>query len=91
MMYRLILFLFTSLAIVSVVPYAYAGGPDDPEACYDNGYEQGRDSPFRSGNYDSCERFRDDYDGKNPYYDGFIDGCKSVVGNSNEICESATD
>lgn len=43
------------------------------------------------GNYDSCERFRDDNYGKNSYYEGFIYGRKSVEGNTEEICESAID
>ena len=85
--------LLTILAIV-IFPlnqYVFAGGPSTIEACYDNGYRQGQDDPFDRGNYDSCERFRSDNDGKNPYYEGFIDGCRSVEGNTEEICESATD
>jgi hypothetical protein len=85
-----ILFSVITLAI-SGMPYAYAGGRDDSEACYDLGYDQGRDKPFQRGNYDSCERFREDYDGKNPYYECFIDGCKSIERNKEEICESVTD
>lgn len=51
----------------------------------------GQDDPFDRGNYDPCERFRDEYNGKNPYYEGFVDGCRSVEGNTEKICESATD
>ena len=55
-------------------------------------YRQGQDKPFQRGNFDSSERFRDEYnDGKNPYHEGFIVGCKSVEGNTEEICKSATD
>lgn len=78
-----------------LIPNVYAGGPDTAEACYD----QGREKPFQRGNYDACDRFRnafgderEAYDGgKNPYYEGFIDGCKSVEGNTEEVCERATD
>jgi hypothetical protein len=71
--------------------YVSAGGSSTIEACYNNGYRQGQDDPFDGGNYDSCEKFRESNEGKNPYYEGFIDGCKSVEGNTEEICESATD
>lgn len=76
--------------ISSLHQYAYAGGPSTIEACYDNGYSQSQDDPF-DRNYDPCERFHDINDGKNAYYEGFIDGCKSVEGNTEEICESITD
>jgi hypothetical protein len=89
---RTIFLLMISVTMISLMhQYAFGGGPSTIEACYNNGYRQGQDDPFDGGNYDSCERFRDDNNGKNPYYEGFIDGCKSVEGNTEEICESATD
>jgi hypothetical protein len=78
------------LMISPLHQFVFAGGPSTIETCYDNGYRQGQDDPFDRGDYDSCERFRDDNNGENPY-EGFIDGCKSVDGNTEEICESATD
>lgn len=48
--------------------YVFAGGPSTIEACYDNRYRQAQDDPSDRKNYDSCERFRDDNNGKNPYF-----------------------
>lgn len=84
--------LIISMAIITQSDYVRAGGPDTSEDCYDLGYSQEQDKPFQRGNYDSCERFRSAYDdGKNPYYEGFIDGCISIKDNNEEICGSATD
>jgi hypothetical protein len=55
------------------------GGRGD---CYDEGYEDGQDHPFSQDLYDECGR---------SYYNGFIDGCMSVEGNTREDCDSATD
>jgi hypothetical protein len=85
-----ILFLLTiSFLMIASTQYVFAGGPSDAESCYDNGYRHGMDKPFEVNTNKMCERFSDD--GKNPYYEGFIDGCKSVEGNTEEICENATD
>jgi hypothetical protein len=75
MKYYVHLLFSAAIFTVAVVPtLAFAGGPSTNEACYDNAYRQGQDDPFDRGNYDSCERFRGDYDGKNPYYEGFVMG-----------------
>lgn len=58
----------------------------DPE-CYDSGFRDGQDRPFSQGTYDHCGEGNGDDD----YYEGFIDGCMSVQGNTRDVCESATD
>jgi hypothetical protein len=84
-------YLLSVLVVAKLPTSAYAGGPDTSDNCYDLGYNQGQDKPFQRENYDSCERFRDEYYGNNPYYEGFMDGCKSVEDNTEEVCERATD
>lgn len=74
-----------------VVPnYVYAGGPESAAACFSNGYNQGLDDRFHHNVNRDCERFTDEWAGKNPYYDGWIQGCKAAV-NTEEICETFTD
>ena len=53
--------------------------------CWDDGYEDGRNNLFDHDRNRGC----DDY-GRS-YYEGFIAGCVSVEGNTEEVCESATD
>jgi hypothetical protein len=64
------------------------GGADWRNSCYDSGYRAGQDGPFSQPTYDHCG---DEYNGDDSYYDGFIDGCMSVSGNTMDVCESATD
>ena len=74
----------------------YAGGPkrdyderyeDIPGAneCWYDGYADGQDHPFNHDRYEDCK------DKGNQYYCAFIHGCKSVEGNTEDTCESATD
>ena len=58
------------------------------DSCYDSGYRDGQNGPFGEGTYDHCG---DQTGGDRAYYDGFIDGCMSVEGNTRDVCESATD
>jgi hypothetical protein len=58
------------------------------DSCGDAGYDDGRDGPFSQGTYDHCG---DEVGGDDAYYNGFIDGCMSVEGNTRDVCESATD
>ncbi|MDN5868702.1 MAG: hypothetical protein L0H55_15065 [Candidatus Nitrosocosmicus sp.] len=51
-------------------------------SCYERGLIDGEDNPFSQSTYAKCS---DDY------YQGFLQGCTSVDGNSRDICESATD
>ena len=51
-------------------------------SCYDRGVVDGEDHPFSQSTFDKCG---DDY------YQGFIQGCMSVEGNSKDTCESSTD
>jgi len=50
--------------------------------CFDRGIADGEDHPFNQGTYSKCG------DG---YYEGYIEGCTSVDGNTADICESSTD
>ena len=58
------------------------------ESCKDSGYDDGQNHAFQVGTYDHCG---DESGGDRAYYDGFIDGCMSVEGNTRDVCESATD
>ena len=51
-------------------------------SCHDKGYIDGQNHPFSQGTFDRCG---------NDYYQGFLQGCMSVEGNSKDTCESATD
>jgi hypothetical protein len=53
----------------------------DTESCRGDGYDDGRNNPFSQGQYEICG---------DTYYDAFIEGCMSV-GNTEEVCEQATD
>jgi hypothetical protein len=55
---------------------------DDSVSCYERGIIDGEDHPFNQITYDNC---------RDQYYQGFIEGCISVDGNSRDVCESATD
>ncbi|WP_458719999.1 hypothetical protein [Candidatus Nitrosocosmicus sp. R] len=55
---------------------------DDSVSCYERGIIDGEDHPFNQRTYDNC---------RDQYYQGFIEGCMSVDGNSRDLCESATD
>jgi hypothetical protein len=71
--------------------YVYAGGPDDAVDCYKVGVNNGNDGAFHYGVFDrpyfSPAPGEHEY---NPYYKGFIDGCKDA-GNSEETCERFSD
>ena len=72
------LLLVSTLGTVSLVD----ASNDEGVSCYDRGYIHGEDHPFNQGTYDRCG---DDY------YQGFLQGCMSVEGNTRDTCESATD
>ena len=55
---------------------------DDSVSCYERGIIDGEDHPFNQRTYDNC---------RDQYYQGFIEGCMSVDGNSRDVCERATD
>jgi hypothetical protein len=75
----------TSSAVVTGTDIAALAG-----GCYDVGYEDGRNGPFeRDAFTDNCGSTKNLED--NRYYQGFIDGCMSVEGNTKDICETATD
>lgn len=62
---------------------------NDIKECVDDGYDDGRNEPFDIDRHDECDVFG--YLEVNPYYDAFINGCQSVEGNTEEICERAID
>lgn len=74
-----------SISIMMVSANASHGS--SPAACEADGYEAGRDGAFSQELYETCE----EVDGADAYYQGFIDGCMSVEGNTRDVCESATD
>jgi hypothetical protein len=62
---------------------------NDIKECVDDGYEDGRNEPFNTDRHEECDVFG--YLEVNPYYDAFINGCVSVEGNTQEICERNID
>lgn len=64
---------------------SYEGWSD---SCRDAGFNDGQNGSFTYATYDHCG---DEANGDKAYYDGFIDGCMSVEGNTRDLCESATD
>ena len=59
------------------------------ESCYDQGVEDGKNSPFSRQTYNHCGD--DNSGGDDAYLEGFVNGCMDVAGNSKEMCNSATD
>ena len=73
-------------AVDMIVVPAYAQ-ESDPDNCGGDGYNDGQNGPFSQDRYDNCG----DEGGADAYYQGFIDGCMSVEGNTQKVCEQATD
>jgi hypothetical protein len=63
-------------------------GDELNDSCYNAGFSDGQNEPFSQSTYDHCG---DEPGGADAYYEGFIDGCMVVEGNTRDICESATD
>jgi hypothetical protein len=76
-----------AITIVMSIGIPTAAFASSPAACEADGYEAGRDGPFSQELYETCA----EVGGADEYYEGFIDGCMSVEGNTREVCESATD
>jgi hypothetical protein len=70
--------------LTSVYGYsdAFASHGTDTASCENDGLYDGKNNPFSQELYEMCG---------DTYSDAYIEGCKSVEGNSEEICESATD
>jgi hypothetical protein len=79
----MVLSIFTGQMMIS----ANASHGSSAIACEADGYEAGRDGPFSQELYDTCKEIG----AGDAYYQGFIDGCMSVGGNTRDVCESATD
>jgi hypothetical protein len=56
-------------------------------SCYNGGVKDGKNGPFEGEAYQECGDYGD---GADRYYEGFIEGCEDV-GNTKDVCESATD
>jgi hypothetical protein len=64
--------------------------------CTEQGYEDGRNGPFDHSEFKKCEALSSSIEPElegesSTYYEAFIEGCLSVEGNTEEVCESATD
>jgi hypothetical protein len=69
---------------------AYAeDGRDSYSAGYDRGYKDGQDRPINKQIRDGESGDNEEY--RSGYLDGFLDGCLSVEGNDEDICNSAMD
>ena len=83
------------LATILTSVYGYSGSGSDAFAshgsnaiaCEADGYEAGRDDSFNQELYETCE----EVGGADAYYEGFLEGCMSVEGNTRDVCELATD
>ena len=65
------------------IPVYVANGSSESEdkvSCYERGFRDGEEHPFDQYTYGDCG---------NDCYRGFIDGCISVEGNTEEDCELA--
>ena len=56
---------------------------------YDRGYKDGKTSPINEQIRDGESGYSEEY--RSGYLDGFLDGCLSVEGNDEDICNSAMD
>jgi hypothetical protein len=72
---------------ISMTANAFASHGSNAIACEVDGYEAGRDGSFSQKLYETCE----EVGGADAYYEGFIEGCTSVEGNTRDVCELATD
>ena len=82
-----VLVMALATAVVVLVPnvHVYASHSVSPNACYNDGTAAGEDGDFSQELYEFCEQYGEEY------YEGFIDGCMSVEGNTRQVCENAAD
>lgn len=84
--------LFVAIAMVlsstSIPITDLSAGKGWNDSCYDQGFSDGQNEPFSQATYDHCG---EEEGGADAYYEGFIDGCISIEGNTRDVCESATD
>ncbi len=64
-------------------------GRDSYSVGYDGGYKDGQDHPINKQIRDGESGHNEEY--RSGYLDGFLDGCLSVEGNDEDICNSAMD
>ena len=91
LVYILMMTVIATIASVNLSVYAQSTEDDEEslnDSCRETGFNDGQNGPFKGGTYDHCGN---EANGDKAYYDGFIDGCMSVEGNTRDVCESATD
>jgi hypothetical protein len=74
---------------VYLLAYSEEDGRDSYSAGYDKGYKDGKTSPINEQIRDGESGYSEEY--RSGYLDGFLDGCLSVEGNDQDICNSAMD
>jgi len=57
-------------------------GIDNPDRCFQAGKDDGRDSQFSQWEFNACG---------SSYEHGFMNGCLSVDGNTQDVCNSTED
>jgi hypothetical protein len=85
------LFVVIAIAIAlstTLIPISdLRGGNEWIDSYYNAGFSDGQDEPFSQSTYNHRDT---EPGGADAYYDGFIDGCMAVEGNTRDVCESAT-
>jgi hypothetical protein len=80
------LMVLATVMLLTIVPISVmASHSVSPNACYNDGQAAGEEDEFSQELYEFCGEYGEEY------YQGFIDGCMSVEGNTRDVCESATD
>ena len=70
------------ILLITIAGIASVNANSIEVSCFERGIIDGEDHPFNQRTFDNCG---------NDYYQGFLEGCMSVEGNSRDVCESATD
>ena len=96
---RLAIAIVASLVLIVAMPVklpdhvyllAYAqDGRDSYSVGYDRGYEDGQNHPINKQIRDGESGHNEEY--RSGYLEGFLDGCLSVEGNDEDICNSTMD
>lgn len=73
---------FVSVFLITLGGITTVNASSNEVSCFERGIVDGEDHPFNQRTFNNCD---DDY------YQGFLEGCMSVEGNTRDVCESATD
>ncbi|MGH9985627.1 MAG: hypothetical protein ACRD8W_16915 [Nitrososphaeraceae archaeon] len=71
-----------SILLTAGINSAFASHGTDTASCENDGFYDGKNNPFSQELYEMCG---------DTYHNAFIEGCMSVEGNTEEICENVTD